>query len=198
MRPVWFFATDFGDTGVTVPLAFAVFAVLFMRRERRTALAWAAAVAGCAALIAALKLLLATCARCFFAIPGLASPSGHTAMSAAVYVSLAWLIGRPLPQPWCWAATGVAAVFVSAIAYSRFALRLHSAPEVLVGFGVGITAVAIFREMLGGRVEERLPAALLAGAAVVLIAMLHGTRWPAEQAIRASAGLLQRLLPWCG
>jgi len=201
MWRLWIFVTDFGDTAVTIPLAFAVFAILAAYRQYRLTLGWAATIVSCAAAIGGLKIGLAACANCI-AISGLASPSGHTAMSAAVYLSLAVILAGPLPIPWRRVMLGGAAGLVLAIAWSRIALRLHSPLEVAIGLLVGIAAFAAFRAALAqaalARHEApRLAAAWLGGAALMLIALSHGTRWPAEQAIRGTAGLFQLLLPWC-
>jgi len=67
-------------------------------RQPRLAIGWAIAILGCAAVISGLKLVLDACGNPL-ASAGLASPSGHTAMSAVVYGGFAAVIGTRLARP---------------------------------------------------------------------------------------------------
>ena len=98
MHRLWGLVTDCGDAAVTLPLALLVLVFLIVVRERPLALYWLLMVLGCGAAIGALKLLFGACtSRLGFL--GIVSPSGHTAMSTAIYGSLALLIGGSLPRP---------------------------------------------------------------------------------------------------
>src|SRR5438067_2196816 len=97
LQAIWNFVTDFGDTAVTVPLAALMGCFLLAARQPRLAAGWALAIVGCAGAIGGLKLVLAACGYSL-GVPGQASPSGHTAMSVAVYGGYAAVIGASLAR----------------------------------------------------------------------------------------------------
>ncbi len=190
------FVTNLGDSAVTVPLAVLTCCFLGAAGEMRLALGYAASIAGCAGLIAVLKLSLAACGL-GAGLLGIASPSGHAALSAAVYGSLSLLIGSRSPsaiRPLVYLA---GALLVAAIGTSRLLLGAHAVPEVAAGLIVGLGAVAAFHAVLSLRPAATLPLLWLLAPALVLIGLLHGMRWPAEQAIRRLSGLLRLLALWC-
>jgi membrane-associated phospholipid phosphatase len=129
---LWDFVTYFGDSAVTVPLSLLVLVFLL-----------AAAV-----VIGALKLVFRACGS-VITTAHIVSPSGHTAMSTAVYGALALLIGGRFPPRSRRALALVAAIVIVAIGWSRVVLHDHSRAEILVGFLVGAGALALFRAMLG-------------------------------------------------
>ncbi len=193
---MWAFITNLGDTAVTVPLALLTCGFLCAWREVRLALGWGLAILGCAGVIAVLKLLLAACGH-RLGVAGLLSPSGHSAMSAAVYGSLCLLIANPSPPLVRTMVYTVGALLIADIAASRVALRYHAPAEVAVGLIVGLVEVAVFRTILVKRPVTTLRVPWLVGAAAILVTLLYGTRWPAEQALGNLAAALQLLLPWC-
>jgi membrane-associated phospholipid phosphatase len=198
VHPLANFITDFGDSAVTVPLAGLTALALAAGRQWRLMLAWLVAVGLTAVLVAGLKIVLAACAW-RFAIPGLHNPSGHAAMSAAVYGGLALLVGGR--QPWLRLAVELAAAAVAvAIALSRVVLHAHSPLDAASGLAIGLAIWAGFRYASAGERPAPTPAHWLAAAAVLVIALAHGARWHTEQAIHLLAGLafVRLLLPWCG
>jgi hypothetical protein len=196
LHAIWVFITDCGDSAVTVPLALLTLIFLVARGERRVAFGWVVAIGGCAGAIAALKLGFGACGQ---RVPfgDIVSPSGHTAMSAAIYGSLALLVGAQLSPLARRLAYGAAAAGILGIAVSRVALHDHDAAEIAVGLIVGAGAVAIFRAMLGRTPAPALPLGwfLLSGAA--LVAVMHGTRWMIEPVVHRLAGILRLGLPGC-
>ena len=65
-------------------------------------------------------------------------PSGHTALSLAVYGLLAWLIARRLvTRPQRAAVIGFASVLIASIAFSRIFIGVHYASDVLAGLSIG-------------------------------------------------------------
>lgn len=196
MGSLWVFLTDFGDTAVTLPVVLATLAILVLFRQWRTALAWGAAMAGAGAVIGGLKIAFAICGHTI-GIRGIVSPSGHTAMSVAVYGSLAVLItrrGRPTLQ---WASLALALCFAAVIAFSRSVLHLHSSGEVAVGTAVGCLAVAGFALALPKTPPSPVPQVWVGAAALLLIGLFHGVQWPTERAIHSAAGLLRWIVPGC-
>lgn len=136
MHTVWVFITDCGDSAVTVPLALLVLIFLVVSRQQRVACAWILTVGGAAIVIAALKLAFGACGT---AIAGshIVSPSGHTAMSTAVYGALALLSGSRLPAGRRYAVYAAAGAAIVGIALSRVVLHEHNFAEIVVGWIVG-------------------------------------------------------------
>ena len=196
MHRLAIFITDFGDGAVTVPLAAVTMVILFALRRPRLALGWGVSIAACAGTIGALKLALAACCH----RSGLASPSGHVAMSAAVYGGLVLLLAGSLAPLERRAAAIGAALLVAAIAASRIALHEHSIAEVVIGLVVGGAALAALRVVVAAVPPGFLPVIWFGAAAAITIIVMHGTRWHTEGAIHALAGLdlFHALLPWCG
>lgn len=192
------FVTDFGDTAVTVPLALMILLVLAAMRRPGLALRWAVAVVLCAGVIGGLKIVLAGCSN-RIALPGLVSPSGHCAMSTIVYGGLALLLGSSLPGWQRRLVYAAAALLVAAVAVSRLILRVHTPEEVAVGLAVGIAALALLHASTGPVKLSRPPVLVLAAAALAVIVVAHGTRWPAERAIDdiARSRLFHVVASWC-
>jgi hypothetical protein len=111
------YRTDLGDTGVTVPLAVLMLFFLTLTKQRRLALIWAITILACAGMIGGLKVILDACGSPL-AAAGLVNPSGHSAMSAAVYGGFAAVIGMHLPLPARVATVAAAALLILAIPLS--------------------------------------------------------------------------------
>jgi membrane-associated phospholipid phosphatase len=196
LSPIWNFITDFGDSAVTAPLALLVMIFLFTAGERRLALAWMLALGGCAVVIAVLKLGFGACGHQLTFVH-IESPSGHTAMSTAVYGSLALLIGARLPRGQGRAVLIAAMIAVIGIAVSRVVLHEHSRSEIVVGFAVGMGAVAVFRAALRRHAAPALPLGWLLLCGGILVAGLHGTRWMIEPVLHRLASDFRLELPFC-
>ncbi len=196
MHAIWLFLTDFGDTAVTVPLAIVMTVFLIAVRQLRLAIAWALVIVGCAGAVGALKLGLRICGHPWDG-SALSSPSGHTAMSIAVYGGIAILVGSTLNRAAGAALVAAALIFTIAIALSRTIVGYHSPIEVVVGIGVGIAALAAMTAVTAHFRPARLPLAWLVAGALVVFVLFHGTRWPAEQAVYRLARWLDVLRPYC-
>jgi undecaprenyl-diphosphatase len=190
---LWVLVTDCGDAAVTLPLALLVFIFLVAARERLFALYWLLMVAGCGAAIGVLKLIFGACGGRLEVI----SPSGHTAMSTAIYGSLALLVAVSLPARWRPLALAAVALLIAAIAISRVVLRFHDLPEVVLGLVVGIGAVAGFYVAMRRGAVPVLPVVWLMLGGLVVVAVMHGTRLNIEPGVRGLAGALRLSLPWC-
>ena len=196
MSSVWNFITDFGDSAVTLPLALLILIFLFAARSKRLALTWLLAIGGCGAAIGALKIVFGACGH-ELTIVHLTSPSGHTAMSTAVYGSLALLIGARQPPGQRRTILIAAALAIIAIAVSRVALHDHSRSEIALGFAVGVGAAALFRTALQRHAAPALPLGWLLLSGAVLVAVMHGTRWLIEPAVHRLALDFRLDLPFC-
>src|SRR5260221_14667577 len=112
-----------GSVGVALPIAAILFAWLCVRRRWRTGIWCAVAVLGCSGTIFFLKLA-------FFAgdlsVPGLENPSGHSAVAAVVYGSLASVVSREMPGWRGWVVVLLAFARGAAMGASLFVLRAHT------------------------------------------------------------------------
>ena len=196
MSALWNFVTDFGDSAITVPLALLTLAFLGAAGQRRLALALVLAIGGCAVAIGVLKLMFGACGP-WLTTAAIVSPSGHTAMSTAVYGSLALLVGAPLSPGRRRALYVVSAAAIVAIAVSRAALHDHTHAEIALGFAVGAAAVAMFRAALQRHRAPALPFKWLLLCGAALVALLHGTRWMVEPAVHRLAWDFRLVLPFC-
>jgi membrane-associated phospholipid phosphatase len=196
LHAIWVFVTDCGDGAVTLPLALLTLVFLLAARQPRLALAWVLTVGGCAGAIGMLKLFFGACGT-RLAILNIHSPSGHTAISTAIYGSLALLTGASLPPRPRPAVLCTAALLIAAIAGSRVVLHEHVLPEIEIGLLVGLAAVAGFRAMLQHWPAPRLPIVWLALGGTGIVAVMHGTRWMVEPAVHDLSALFRLVLPWC-
>jgi len=193
---IWRMVTDFGDSAVTLPLVLAVALCLASGGEARAAARLLLPVGLCGAAVGGLKLLFGSCGG---AIAGWAqaSPSGHVAMSGAVYGTLALLLARPLPWPARGLVAAAAAALVGLIAVSRVVVRAHSVAEVLAGLALGLLAVALSAGLTRDTPPLRLRARWLLGVGAAVLFATHGLISPAELHLRALAGLIRGAIPGC-
>lgn len=196
MQSIWDFLTDFGDTAVTVPLALLMVGFLLAARQPRLAIGWGLAIVGCAGAISALKLALSVCGHPLSG-SGLHSPSGHTAMSIAVYGGFAAVLGATLKRPAREAVIAAAAVPMIGIGLSRAILGVHSPLEVAIGVAVGAAAVGVILVLVARYRPARLPVGWLGAGALVVFLLFHGTRWPTERGIDYLSRWFDFLRPWC-
>lgn len=188
--------TNLGDTAITMPLTLLTCCFLGAAHEIRLALSWGLTLLGFAGVVGALKLMSAACGQ-RLTIAVLMSPSGHTALSTAVYGALCLLIAYSSPSMVRVVVYAAGAFLIAGIAASRVVLGYHTPTEVSVGLVIGISAIACFRSLLAKWPPIALPTQRLAGAAIVTIVLLDGMRWPTERVLRDLARLLELILPWC-
>ncbi len=125
-----------GGVGVMVAVGLVLTAALLVMRRPRSALTLAVTMILTEGMTGVLKVLVARPRPAdSLSDTALTSfPSGHTALAAATMVVLALLLGR-----WFW---GLAAVWVTAMAWSRTYLEAHWFSDVLAGAVLG-TSVAL-------------------------------------------------------
>ncbi len=165
--------TSFGDAALLLPAAVALLFYLVRARAWQTAAAWIAALALCAVLTAAAKMMFHACGAQLPALD-IRSPSGHTSLSATFYGCGALMLSADQSWRRRLGALLAAAVVATVIAASRVALRAHSIEEVVAGFAIGLICVAFFAggylSRAHGALDWRLPVALL----VVFALLAHG------------------------
>ncbi len=196
MSSFWNFITDFGDTAVTLPLAGLTIAFLYVSGWRRAALLFALTLAGCGLAIGLLKLALQSCGQTLLHV-AVTNPSGHAAISTAVYGSLAILYTAREPGERRWLLWIGAGAALAAIALSRVVLDIHSPMEVALGLAIGLAALALFRRALASGPAVPFEGFWFAIIAAVLIAVMHGTRWPVEDVVRSIVHLIRNSVAGC-
>lgn len=135
--------TLLGSAPFVLPVSGVLAAVLWRRHSVLVAARWVAALALMVGAVALLKIAGHACNVHLFD-DRLTSPSGHAALSAAVYGAVGVVAARHLDG---WRRNAfLLAVFgvVSGVAVSRVILRAHSVSEVTVGLALGGLAVAAF------------------------------------------------------
>ena len=179
------FITGFGDSAITGAFAVVMAVFFLIAKERRVAFALIAAFLLSVVLIALGKIILySRCNALPFAFLDLGSPSGHTALSVAVYGTFAIIVslaqtGKRRILPYLFAVP-----FISLIALSRVVLGFHTKGDVLIGLSTGIlTCLVVWRLFLKGeKIHCRWGLLMLAG---LLIFRLLGLHFPAEDIINA-------------
>jgi|WetSurMetagenome_2_1015567.scaffolds.fasta_scaffold416704_2 membrane-associated phospholipid phosphatase len=177
------FITDFADQAVVLPVALAVAISWVVAGWRRAALAWSAAVFCVLAVTAFGKMATAACGP-FDLLPGLRSPSGHTASAAVVYGGLVALL---LPVAWerseTWRVTTAAALAgLAAVLFggTRLLLHVHTRTDVLAGAVVGMAGALLLARLAGPR-PAAVRLAVPVGVALVTILLFHGGHLHAEE-----------------
>jgi membrane-associated phospholipid phosphatase len=196
LHSFWRFVSDFGDTAVTVPLAILVIGFLVIAGQPRLAVRWALVIIGCAGALGALKLASVVCSYPL-AGSGLRSPSGHVAMSIAVYGGMVAVIAPTLDRAARAALIAAITILTIGIALSRIIIGYHTPLEVASGLVVGIAALLAVIAVAARYRAEPLPIRWLIAGALVLLTLFYHTYWPAEQAIHRLASWLDILRPFC-
>lgn len=172
-----------------LPGSAAVLCVLLLARWWSGALCWAMAMGGVLGLMLVLKLGVGACGW-MLGVPGLNSPSGHTASATMFYGSLASILLAGWRSP----SRILPAILIALpFAASRVALHDHSTLEVVIGGLVGICGVASF-VVLCGPVPTYFGRARLCITVAIVAMVAHGHRMTAEQHIHSFAALRLRAL----
>jgi membrane-associated phospholipid phosphatase len=144
---VWL--TDLGGPiGVTVVTLVGAIA-LYLGRRRRAALVLVTGVGGAAVINSLLKLIFQR-ARPDLWEPliheaSFSFPSGHAMVSSALACSVVYILWR---TRWRWWAIGLGLIYALVIGLTRLYLGVHYPTDVLAGWLVGFTWVAILRAAL--------------------------------------------------
>ena len=172
--------TDFGDLALLLPLAVTVTVWLVLLRYWRALAWWLVALTLCMGVTAILKIYFFVCPP----LTDLHSPSGHTSLSTLVYGALTLAVAAAVGGWKRVAVLLLGAAFVTAIGISRVAIHAHSIPEVLLGWLIGVGALAAFAASWWPyRPAPRVQGLVI--AAVALMVMLHGEALRAEGVLHA-------------
>ena len=171
------FLTDFADQAVILPLMLAVALGLALAGWRRGAAAWLAGIG--ATLLAVFLAKLFVCAA--DPLPGLKSPSGHTAAAAVICGGLLALLAPRGRRASLLAVAGAMAA-AALIGWSRLALGVHTGADVLAGALLGVAGAALLARLACPR-PPGLRRALPVAAALAMLLAFHGAHLHAEAGI---------------
>ena len=151
-----------------------------------------------AILISLAKLAFLGC-RSYFHHPDIHSPSGHAAMSVAVFGAYAILMRSQLEAQRRMLPLALLSLLVITIAMSRVWLGYHSIEEVVVGVIVGIIGLFLVHFF----VLRKRPLAPFDAYALVLWAvvpglLIHGAHLPIEDLIHFLASRIKSHIALCG
>ncbi len=157
------FVTDFGNAPLLMLLSVALAAWIALHVSARQSLLFLACVGSVTVITAVLK---AWFAGCHYDLANVHSPSGHTSFSVVAYGGVATVLaadGTLKQRRWI----VVAYLFwVLAIGLTRVLLHDHTPQEVVAGYVIGGTGVAVFAALY--RANQRPGAAALIAAIGVL------------------------------
>ena len=158
--------TELGDATVIIAVTLATLAWLAWRRNWRGIIYEAAAVAIASLFTSLLKITLQQSRPHAFA-PVAATfsfPSGHTAVSMALYGFLAIIVAWEVSRRWQLAVVTAAGLLVAAIAFSRIYLGAHWLSDVLAGLAFGLAWASLLAIAYLRHSPPRVGAAGLSGA----------------------------------
>jgi len=195
-------ATGLGSVAVLLPLTVLVAAWLALRRCWQSLRYWIAAALLSQLLIALLKFALQR-QRPFNPYPGdlfqqFAFPSGHATSSAVIYGFLAFLLAHRQRRHVRISVYAAVAVLVTLIGFSRLYLGAHWLSDVLGGFSLGLTGVALLSMLhthyqVHEDVQHVKLAAIVAGLLALYAPWQIGMQLPAAIARYAPRPPLQRM-----
>ena len=141
----WF--THLGDRGLLTVIAVGITAALLWRRQWSLALACAIVTGGAGALNQAFKQLFQRLrpeyVHGYANADGWSFPSGHASAALAVYGFACYLAMRILPPRWHVPCLAGAAALIVAIGVSRVLLQVHYFSDVVAGFALSLTWLAL-------------------------------------------------------
>lgn len=139
--------TRLGDTVTLTAVCIVVALALVATRRRALAAAWVLTVAGGGSLNASLKRVFERSRPVadgwLVGADGYSFPSGHSAGSVVTYGMLAYLAMRLLPGRAHVPVALLMAALAATIGASRMFLRVHYASDVVAGFALGVSWLAL-------------------------------------------------------
>jgi membrane protein DedA with SNARE-associated domain/membrane-associated phospholipid phosphatase len=173
--------TEFGDSFVNLCVAGAIFLLLLAKRCYRTAAFWAIAVLGGLEGVQLLKWAthLPRPTALYHGISAYGFPSSHTTMSVVIYGFLAILLARGSSGALRWGLFVLVFLFSFFIAISRLYLGAHWLSDVLGGFFIGTSWVALLGIIYIKKPAESVPRPLL--GLIAALAVLTAGGWHVDQ-----------------
>ena len=176
--------TNLGDSSITSCITIVAAIYLVLIKEKRAALAIVAAFVVSASLIAILKITFYSACPGSIPLPALRSPSGHSAISLAVFGTIAAIISSSLATKWKPIPYVLVFLLAVPIAISRVLLGAHTVPEILAGLGLGLAITyGVWRVLLRGQTVYHGRISTLALLTIAAMLILNGVHFPAEAII---------------
>ncbi len=189
--------TDIGDSAVIAGITLAGMIYLLQSRCYRSATALAASFVGTGLLIGCAKLLFLGC-NGHLADYDIHSPSGHTALSVAVFGTCTLLVSQKQARWRCYALGIVFLLFVTAIAMTRVMLGCHTVAEVVLGGLIGaVTLLSVYVFLKRSRDVPEYDRTVFAVLMISIMAALYSVHFPAENYIRLIAHYMKMHMPVC-
>jgi membrane-associated phospholipid phosphatase len=195
MNQLIVYITDIGDSAVLTVITLLSMIAFALQKERENALRLGAAFFGSSCLIGVLKILVIGCGHPLTVWLNLRSPSGHAALSSALFGGLALIVRRSLPRVQAFAAITVSLLLIASIAVSRVILGFHSVSEIIVGVAVGGLCAVL--ACAGASAPQWRALRWLPFALLVPLLLLHGVRLPVEGVIEAVSSRLHSHAAMC-
>jgi membrane-associated phospholipid phosphatase len=190
--------TDVGDTACLLAITLSGSVYLFCRSSGRAAMFLIITLLITATLTSLVKLAFLGCHN-YFHHPEIHSPSGHAAMSTAVFWAYAILMRSQLEAQRRLLPLLLLTLLITLIAVSRVRLGMHTYEEVIVGVIIGIIGLFIsYFFVLRKRTFAPFDAYALALWAVVPGLVVHGAHLPIEDLIHILAAHLKSHIALCG
>jgi membrane protein DedA with SNARE-associated domain/membrane-associated phospholipid phosphatase len=168
--------TEFGDSFVDICLSGTVILVLLGKRCHRTAGFWVIAALGGLVGVQLLKwaIHLPRPANLYHGASAFGFPSGHTTMSVILYGFLAIMLVRGFSSSWRWGIFVVFLLVSFVMAISRLYLGAHWLSDVLGGFFIGTSWIALLGIAYLKRPDEGVPRRLLGIATIIVVVIAGG------------------------
>ncbi len=168
--------TECGDSFVNIAVAAAVLLVLLLSRCRRVAALWMVSFAGGLAGIELLKWVIQgpRPVALYHGISAYGFPSGHTTMSLVLYGFLAVLIARGLRRTARWWLFAAVVTISFMISLSRLYLGAHWMSDVLGGYFIGTSWVALLGIIYLKEEGEPVPRRWLVLVTVLVVTVIGG------------------------
>ncbi len=181
LRTVWsdsifIMISELGDPFVNIALFFGVLFVLFVKRCHRAATFWVVAVAGGLLVVQFLEwaVHLSLAGATYPGASAHGFPSGHTAMGVILYGFLAILIVREIAVARRWGLVSGVVLVVFVLGFSRLYLGTHWFSDVLGGYFLGTSWVAIVGSVYLKKAEMSVPKRLLGGTVLTVLVLAGG------------------------
>lgn len=187
------YITDIADSALLSVICIAMFAYLWSSGLRRQAISLALSYAIASVAIGVLKIFFMLCRE---NLPYF-SPSGHMALSVALFGSYARLVTRQLPQSLKLVPILLFILLMAAIGLTRVWLGYHTLGDVLAGVVVGALSVKLAWWGWFRRAQPPLDLKRLALCVLLPLVLLHGAMLPAETRLRQIAAYISHSGHFC-
>jgi membrane-associated phospholipid phosphatase len=183
LRSLLIAVTDAGDSTLLAGIVAASAGYLLFSGCRKGAAAMILSFVTAAIIVGGFKLAFLSCGT-YYRRFGIQSPSGHTALSLAVFSAFAMLLASRLAGWRRFLVVLLLSLLIAAIGVTRVLLGFHTMREVIIGLIAGALAAGLVRSFLRHGEIPPFDIRVLALSAVPAAILFHGTHLPTEGVIR--------------